>query len=278
MESVLFTKLFLGKSLDDIASTANELGFDGIDLLIRAGHQVEPNDPGQIPAAVRTLEAAGLSVPMATTDITDPALVPTEAILAACAEAGIRVIRLGYWRYDPATGYRTILDSARRDLDVLARLARNAGVTLALQLHGKTIHSSGAQALVLLQDHDPAVLGAYPDPGNQVVQEGRENWRFTFDALAPWLCCVGVKNGGWFPGALAESGQRHWVADWLGLSEGMVPWDDILTHLAATGYDGLLSFHSHYETPFEQVMNQTRLDLAFARQQIRAASLASSAV
>jgi sugar phosphate isomerase/epimerase len=277
MESVLFTKLFRGMTLDEIAASANDLGFDGIDLLIRKGHQVEPDRPDQIAGAVQLLRAAGLSVPMATTDITDPALFPAEAIFAACADAGIKVIRLGYWKYDPAAGYRTILEGARRNLETLANLARGAGVTLALQLHGKTIHSSGAQALALLQDHDPAVLGAYPDPGNQVVQEGREDWRFTFDALAPWIVCVGVKNGGWFPGALAESGQRHWTSDWLGLSEGMAPWDEILVHLETTGYDGLLSFHSHYETPFAQVVNQTRLDLDFARQQLRAASLVGSA-
>jgi sugar phosphate isomerase/epimerase len=278
MESVLFTKLFRGMTLDEIADSANDLGFDGIDLLIRQGHQVAPDHPAEIAGAVQLLREAGFSVPMATTDITDPGRHPTEAIFAACADAGIKVIRLGYWTYDPALGYRAIFEGARRDLQTLASLARGAGVTLALQLHGKTIHSSGAQALALLQDHDLAVIGAYPDPGNQVVQEGRENWRFTFDALAPWLVCVGVKNGGWFPGALAESGQRHWTSDWLGLSEGMVPWDEIFTYLGATGFDGLLSFHSHYEAPFAQVMNQTRLDLDFARQQLRAATFAGSAV
>jgi hypothetical protein len=77
---------------------------------------------------------------------------------------------------------------------------------------------------------------------------------------------------------LAESGQRHWTSDWLGLSEGMAPWDDIFAYLSSTGYDGLLTFHSHYEAPFTQVMNQTRLDLAFARRQLRAASLVGSAV
>jgi sugar phosphate isomerase/epimerase len=213
---------------------------------------------------------------MATTDITDPALYPTENIFRACADAGIGVIRLGYWKYDPAIGYRAILDTARRNVEDLAQIARTSGIKIALQLHGKTIHSSGAQALALLQNHDPAVVGAYPDPGNQVVQEGRENWRFTFDALEPWLCCVGVKNGGWFPGALADSGQRHWTSDWLGLSEGMVPWDDIMAFLMASNYDGLLSFHSHYEVPFDQVKHQTRCDLEFVRHQMRPVSRTST--
>src|SRR5215211_8887754 len=101
MDSVLFTKLFLGCDLEMIADTATDIGFDGIDLLIRPGHQLGPNAPEQIGDAVRLFERHGLQVPMATTDLTDPTQLPTTRLLAGCAEAGITQIRLGYWTYDP---------------------------------------------------------------------------------------------------------------------------------------------------------------------------------
>lgn len=268
MNTVLFTKLFRGCELEAIAESAAELGFDGIDLLVRPGHQLEPTAPERIPGAVRLFERYGLRVPMATTDLTDPAKLPTERLLARCAEAGITTIRLGYWQYDPRAGYAACLGRARRELDQLARLAEKAGVRLAVQLHGGTIHGSGAQAAALLADHDPSHLGAYPDPGNQAVQDGREDWRFTFDILRPWLCCVGVKNGGWFPADMAASGQRRWRSDWFGIADGMVPWDEILAFLTDAGYDGLLSLHSHYEVPLAQVLAQTRVDLEFVRRQL----------
>ena len=271
MQNVLFTKLFKGQTLDEIARQGSELGFDGIDLLIRNGFQVTPDEPEGIAAAVAQLQRAGLTVPMATTDLTDPHWPGAERLFAACAQAGIRTIRLGYWKYDPAVGYAAQFDAARRDLDGLARLARATGVQLALQLHGDTIHGSGAQALALLQDHDPQAISAYPDPGNQVTQDGREDWRFTFDVLKPWLSCVGVKNGGWFQGQLDEHGQRRWWSDWLGLADGMVPWDDILLFLAQAGFDGLLTFHSHYEVPYELVIDQTRTDLRYAQRVLAAA-------
>ncbi len=267
MQAVLFTKLFRDRGLAEIGATARDLGFDGIDLLIRPGHQVEPDDPDRIPAAVRALREAGLATPMATTDLTDPAAFPAERVFARCAEAGVGLIRLGYWRYRPERGYAACFDEARRHLDDLAALARRAGVRLAIQIHGGTIHSSGALATALLAGHDPAIIGAYPDPGNQTVQEGREDWRLTFELLRPWLCCVGVKNGGWFPGEAAPSGQRRWRSDWLGLADGMVPWDAIARHLAETGFDGPLSFHSHYDVPLAQALDQTRADLRFIRRQ-----------
>lgn len=274
MQAVVFTKLFLGQPIEVVAEESRKLGFDGIDLLIRNGFQVEPGRPEAIASAVRYLEAEGLAVPMATTDITDPDHPDTEPVLAACAEAGIGMVRLGYWSYDPAVGYAQALDTARRQLAGLASLAERTGVRLAVQLHGDTLHGSGAQTAALLDGIDPRHIGAYPDPGNQVVQDGREDWRFTFDVLRPWLCCVGVKNGGWFPAGLDASGQRRWTSDWLSIADGMVPWDDIVAHLVATGFDGPLTFHSHYEVPLPQVLDQTGVDLRYVRRQIAAAQTA----
>ena len=266
MQTVLFTKLFEARPVDEIAETAADLGFDGIDLLIRPGCTVDPEDAGRIAAAVERLKSNGLDVPMATTDLTDPATFPADKVLGACADAGIGLIRLGYWKYDPTrASYVETRDLARQHLAQLQDLAASHGVRLAIQLHGGTIHASGALTRALLDGRLPDQLGAYPDPGNQVVQDGREDWRMTFDLLEPWLACVGVKNGGWFPSGTTETGQRAWRSDWFGLADGMVPWPDILAHLAETGFDGPLTLHSHYELPYDQVLDQTRTDLRYVK-------------
>jgi sugar phosphate isomerase/epimerase len=268
MQLVLFTKLFKGQTIEEVGAVGSRLGFDGIDLLVRNGFQAEPGKPEGIAAAVNRLKADGLTVPMATTDLTNPDALDTKRLFAAFAESGIGVVRLGYWNYDPKIGYASIFDTARGHLDKLAELAEDAGITLTIQLHGGTIHGSGAQTAELLRGHDPNVIGVYPDPGNQTVQDGREDWRFTFDVLKPWINTVGVKNGGWFQSTLAESGQRTWHADWLGLADGMVPWDQIIGHLVATKFDGLLTLHSHYEVPYAQVLDQTALDLNYVKRLI----------
>ena len=266
MPIVMFTKLFKGRTLDQVAADLVSLGFDGADLLIRPGHQLDPAAPQAIAPAVQRLQAAGLAVPMATTDLTDPEDPAATRVLGACADAGVRLVRLGYFRSDPATPHAVLFERARRALDGLATLARRLDITLALQLHGRTIHASGAQAAALLRDHDPKLLAAYPDPGNQAMQDGREDWRFTFEVLRPWLACVGVKNGGWFPAGRNETGQRQWRAEWLGLADGMVPWDEILPALRGTGFAGVLTLHSHYEgMPLAQALDQTRADLAFVK-------------
>lgn len=265
MRTALFTKLFGSTPVDEVAAACTRLGFDALDLLLRPGCTVEPTAAAELPRIARQLSGRGVAVAMVTTDITDPAAPAVEPILEACAAAGIGLIRLGYWNYDGRRRYAEVAAEARRHLDGLEKLARKHEVRLAVQLHGGTIHASGATTRTLLEGRDPTSIGAYPDPGNQAVQDGREDWRLTFDLLEPWLCCVGVKNGGWFPSAVARSGQRAWRSDWLGLSEGMVPWSDILTHLRQREFDGILSFHSHYEAPLPQVLDQTRMDLRYVR-------------
>src|SRR5215471_10999762 len=112
MPIVMFTKLFKGRTLDAVAADLAALGFDGADLLIRPGHQLEPTAPSAIGPAVRLLAAAGLAVPMATTDLIDPDDPASARVLGACAEAGIRLVRLGFFRSDPATPYAAAFAAA----------------------------------------------------------------------------------------------------------------------------------------------------------------------
>jgi sugar phosphate isomerase/epimerase len=262
---VLFTKLFEQRSPTEIGKAANELGFDGIDLLIRPGYTAAPEEARRIPQLVKDFQTSGLSVPMATTDLTNPAAFPVDKVFGACQEAGIGLIRLGYWKYDGTRRYADVKAEARKDLAELVKAAERFQVQLAIQLHGGTIHSSGALTAALLEGHDPARLGVYPDPGNQAVQDGREDWRLTFDVLEPWLACVGVKNGGWFPSEPPDR-QPRWSSEWLALSEGMVPWPAILGHLRRQGFTGPLSFHSHYAWPYDKVLEQTCADLRYVRE------------
>lgn len=265
VKNLLFTKLFGTRSIDEIGQQAADLGFDGIDILIRPGTTVSYEDLQTLPDVVKRLGAHGLTMPMATTDLTDADAEPTREVLTACADAGIQLVRLGYWKYPGVHSYGTLFDHARRDLDGLVEIAAPLGLGLSIQLHGGTIHSSGALTRALLEGHDPVTVSAYPDPGNQTVQDGREDWRLTFELLEPWLKCVGVKNGGWFPSDIDATGQRTWRSDWLGIADGMVPWHEITAHLQKTQFDGFLSFHSHYDVPYGQVLDHTRSDLHYVR-------------
>ncbi|MBB3351505.1 sugar phosphate isomerase/epimerase [Rhizobium lentis] len=276
MDIAYFTKALEGLPLEEAAEITAGLGFDCADLLIRDGHAVSPDRPEQVVGAVKLFTAAGLRTPMATIDSTRPDDA-TSRLLGHCGEAGIGQIRLGFWRYDPSRRWRVQIDEARRDLDGFEHLGARFGIKLTIQLHGGTLHSSGALALQLLTGRDPGRIGVYPDPANQIVREGSEDWRLTLDILDPWFCCMGVKNGGWFPSVHGVDGQRAWHSDWQGLDEGMVRWNEIIPHLVATGFAGVLSVHSQYRVPRQQALDKVRADLAYLRRLVAAAKEQSHA-
>jgi hypothetical protein len=110
MELICFTELLKGYGVDELIAFARRTGLTGYDLTVRDGYPVSTDtiETDLVPF-VRQLTNAGLQVPLATIGATalpadDRA---TEGAWAACAEAGIEMIKLGTGigpRTDPTIG------------------------------------------------------------------------------------------------------------------------------------------------------------------------------
>lgn len=241
------TKPFGALSPGRLAETLAALGADGAELVVRDGQTVTPAEPARLRDAATELTRHGLLLGVVTTDLVE-ADDTAEAILSVCAELGVPLVRVGWWRYDAATGYQRILDRARRELAGLAGLGRRHGVRLALQVHHGTIHPSAAHALRLTEE-----LDVYLDPGNQAM-EGSEQLPMSLDLLGDRVACVGVKNAAWRTTGLA----------WQPLADGgVVDWPATLGTLRARGYAGPLSLHAHY--PMADPVAAVGRDLAHLR-------------
>ncbi|MEV4109054.1 sugar phosphate isomerase/epimerase [Nonomuraea sp. NPDC049695] len=255
MRLLAFTKPFGPIDAASLAEAVASVGAKGADLLVREGQTVSPADPGGIAVVAAELERRGLTLDIVTTDMLD-AGADAERIIAACGESGVPLVRAGFYRYDPATGYRRQLEESRAALSRLAGLAARHGVKLALQLHHGTIHPSASLALALAGDLDEVRF--YADPGNQ-AKEGSEAWALNFDLLGDRMVCMGVKNAVW------RSTADGWVCEWQPFADGgVVPWPEIIPGLRARGYAGLLSLHVHY--PAADPVAAVRKDLDHLRE------------
>src|SRR5579859_6655055 len=84
--------------LPELGAFVQQLGFDGIELPVRPGFQVEPERVGKgLPDAARILGDFGVKI----ASVAGPTDEPT---IAACAEAGVPVIRVCIG-IPPGTGY-----------------------------------------------------------------------------------------------------------------------------------------------------------------------------
>ncbi|NUT38717.1 MAG: sugar phosphate isomerase/epimerase [Thermoactinospora sp.] len=257
MRLLVFTKPFGAVQPGRLAEMVAATGADGADLVVRDGQSVTPGTAALLPVAARELAAAGVPLELVSTDfLTAPlpasprASSEVERVFGACAEAGVTLVRVGFYPYDPARGYRACLDDARRGLASLAALAARFGLRPLLQLHHQTIHPSAALALRLVDGLD---VGVYADPGNQ-TKEGAEDWRMSLDLLGDRLAAMGVKNSAW-------NGSR---VDWQPFADGgVVPWPEITRGLRERAFSGPLSLHVHY--PSDDPVAAVTRDLAHLR-------------
>ncbi|MEV0353321.1 sugar phosphate isomerase/epimerase [Nonomuraea sp. NPDC050680] len=254
MRLLAFTKPFGSLDAPQLAEAVASVGAEGADLLVREGQTVSPADPDGIAVVAAELGRRGLTLDVVTTDLLDVGA-DAERLIAACGESGVPLVRVGFYRYDPAIGYHRQLEEARAALTRLAGLADRHGVRLAIQLHHGTIHPSASLALALAGDLKDVRF--YADPGNQ-AKEGSEAWALNVDLLGDRMACMGVKNAVW------RSGPDGWTCDWQPFADGgVVRWAEIIPGLRERGYSGVLSLHVHY--PAADPVAAVRRDLDHLR-------------
>jgi len=243
------------------------MGFEGVDLLIRPGYQLQPGDSKEkLVEAFLYIARRGLALPIVTTDFTHAGQEGAETVFAACGETGVPYLRLGWWKYRPEMTYRRILEQARRGLATLVKLGETYGVKPLLQLHGETIHPGAGLAAKLVEGFTPAEVGIYVDPGNMVNKDGYEDWTMGLDVIDGYLEVVGVKNADKIRKPAVQGPNKwEWERRWVPLDEGLVDWVFYLELLKKRGYRGWLSFHSHYETDLHTCTATTKHDLDFVR-------------
>ena len=249
MQFVLFTDNLSDLNIGQVCEAARQTGFDGLDLTLRPGGHVKPQQAEIGMAEARKIaDAAGVSIPMVTSSVTDTTSPHAENVFAAAAHYGARHIKLGYWEYKPFGTLKQQLDDSRRKLERLVRLGEKYKVLPCVHCHsGAVVANSGPMVYLLLRDFKPSEVGAYVDAMHMAVEGGLEGWEMGLDLLAPWLALVGVKNFRWQETSRDAHGQMRYKVVYTPLADGQAPLPDFAARLKQLKYDGLVSFHSEYK-------------------------------
>jgi sugar phosphate isomerase/epimerase len=284
MQIAMFTKPFASLSVDQTADILADLGVDGVDLTVRSREHVLPqNVETDLPRAQEIFAKRNLPVLMISTSITDPSDPLAEPIFRTAARCGIRELKLGYWPYAGFGRLRAQIADVRRDLAGIERLAREYGVRASVHIHsGETLSADAAILAMQLDGFDQRLLGAYVDPGHMMVEGSLGGWQQGLDLLSDRISIIGVKAFGWFRESDPASGETRWHPKMVPLSEGSVPWSTVFALLGRIGFDGTVSVASPYQSgqswrhlSVSEIIEQTRLDLAYLRRAIAAGALLS---
>ncbi len=253
MKLIVFSKMLQEKSVAELIELAQRHGYDGYDLAVRPGHPVNPdNAAAALPQAQAQMAQAGLQIGMVTGnfDLLTADHPLAEPLLAAMDSADVRLLKLGYFRFEPQTmDYWEQVDNVRRAFSAWERLASIYNVKICYHTHSHYCMGLNAAALMhLLRDFDPAYLGAYLDPGHFAVDG--EPFDFGLAMAREHLSILSVKDV--LVQRVEKNGHGAAKALWVAAGEGIVDWTAVFGELRRIDYDGFLSIHCEYDIDDEE--------------------------
>ncbi|MCA9060809.1 MAG: sugar phosphate isomerase/epimerase, partial [Planctomycetaceae bacterium] len=198
-ELCVFTKPFQSLSPSELANTVAEMGFTGLELPVRPGGHIEPEEvEDRLPAMVEALAARQLKVTVLTSGINDPRDPLTERVLRTAAAQGIRFYRMNYFRYDPDRPILPQIETWKQTCTELADMNRQFGISGVYQNHaGRNYFGASLWDLQrALETIDPQHIGVAYDIRHATV-EGGMNWPVTFAMIRPHVTVVYVKDFQW---------------------------------------------------------------------------------
>jgi sugar phosphate isomerase/epimerase len=249
----VFTKAWRTPMLE-LGRFVHEAGFDGIELPVRDGYQVEPDRVREdLPKAARCLAEHGVKIFSVAGQATEP-------MIEACGEAGVSIIRVTIQL--ARENVLAQLERVQREYDTLVPLLDRYGVTLGVQNHCSFFVANAMGLHHVIGRYDPKHVAAVWDAAHNAL-EG-EQPEIAIDILWPHLRMVNLKNAYRERTGTDEHGQTCWRVRWCGGREGLASWTRVAAELKRRGYRGVICLCAEYDDE-DHVGELIAEDLAFAR-------------
>lgn len=238
-----FTKCLQFLNFDQIAGVLARFEFDGADITVRPAGQIEPaNVKAELPKAVKTLQKAGIAIPMIVTAVTDAADPLSIETLKVAADAGIGYYRMGWLGYDFKKTMQQNLDGYKGSFEKLAKLNEKLGIHGGYQNHsGLHVGAPVWDLYDLLKDVDPKYLGVQYDI-RHATTEGGYSWLLGMKRVAPWIRTICIKDFVW-----GKDAKGAWKHQNVLLGEGMIKFDEFLKEYATLKVEAPVSIHFEYD-------------------------------
>jgi len=274
----LFSKPLEKLSYAELAEFAVDLGIEGIDLTVRSPGHVSPERVAEdLPRAFRSLEAAGLGVPMITTGIVDARDRSTELIIKTASDLKIPFLKLGYFHYRGFAQIQQQLDQVRAQVQAIAALCEKHQVQAGFHNHsGAYIGAALWDVSEILKDIPTQWVGSYFDPAHATVEGGGAGWKIGLSLLLSRLKMLAVKDFRW-----ERDGVRTRSEAVFGpLGQGEVNWKEVFETVQQSDFSGPVSLHIEYavlkentQVEKERMMRIASQDLAFLKNSLHAAGM-----
>jgi len=252
----VFTKPWK-QSLPELAAMVRGWGFDGIELPVRPGYQVVLEHASRdLPVAAHVLADHGLRI----FSVAAPGGPIAEELVAACAEAGVPVIRIMVG-IGP-DGYMATEARTQREFEGLIPMLQQYGVTIGVQNHCDQMVCNAMGLRHLLEPFDRRYVAAVWDAAHNALNG--EDPELAIDIIWDHLCMVNLKNAYWRRVNGPEAEVVAWRPWWTSGPQGLASWPRVAAELKRRDYRGVVCLTAEYsdEAAVKRLISQ---DIQFAR-------------
>ena len=250
-----------------LAKTCRELGLDGVDLTVRQGGHVRPEQVArELPEAVDAIRAEGLEVPMITTQFKSGGDEHLHQVLETARQCGITYFRVGGHQYTTGRPVTEQIAAFTEEIRGLVSEAEETGLVAGYHNHsGKTISARPSGICTVC-----------------TKPTARATWaRILMWAMPPWRARTRLGNYGTADGALVR---MMAVKDFVfsGNTPAGCPWargcrySGVPRHFPEqAGFAGPVSLHFEYKIrDHDHMLDEVVEAVAYMRKEVIQGGLA----
>ena len=242
MKICLFSKQLQWLNYDDMARAVADMGYDGIDLTVRPGGHVLPQDVERdLPKAVEAAEKSGVKIIMISTDISEANGANTEKVLKTAAALKIHYYRTNGFAYQKELDILANLDNIRTRFTGIAAINKKYG------LHSDYLNHSdegfGAAIWDLweaIKDLDPVCVGSQFDIKHATI-DGPYSWPVVFKLIHKYIGTMVIRDFTW------EKSSGKWIIRPMPIGEGVVDFAKYFDLVKQYNVPGPISVMCDYE-------------------------------
>lgn len=249
--------------LPELAALVAKLGLDGVELPVRPGYQVLPENVGKgLKEAAKVFADHGLKIG----SIAGPT---DEVTIAACGEAGVPIIRICVG-IDMKIGYLASEKKLQQEFDALVPILKKHNVTIGVQNHSGICVGSAIGLMHLIEKYDPRQVSAVLDFAHCSI--AGEPSPMALDIA--WSHVNGLVN---FKAAFQqrlngpEEVEAKYGTHWTTSQHSAYSWSEMVGLLKQRGYRGQVCLPAEYHNPAggqlmgDDVIRPLRQDLAYIK-------------
>lgn len=241
VQLAVFTKPWPSDSISELADRVKMMGFDGAEVPVRPGFQVEPEN------AEKRLGELVDRFAQSQVNVVSIASVLEEPVFAACATAGVPLIRI----MAPVTRGRYLdsENSLRGQLTEALPLCERYGVRIGVQQHYGDNVNDAVGLRALLREVDERWVGAIWDAAHDALAGlAPENG---LDVIWDRLFMVNLKNAFYIRANGPEAELAEWRRHFTSARHGLASWPRVAAELRRRDYQGAVCLTAEYSDAAE---------------------------